>query len=140
MKPLSRTAKKLLIVDDLEGVREVYTELFNPYFEIKAAERGEEALELFHSFQPDVVYLDIHLEGTSASLQGPALLRLMKMKRPGVLICIISSDSSREDELIQAGADAFFDKDPSRGQLFDFLIARGLLEVVQDLTRNGPCS
>lgn len=123
--------KKLLIVDDLEQVLEAYAELFCPYFEIKTAPTGEMALELFRSFHPEVIFLDVQLDGTNMAFQGPRLLKIFKSEKPETLVCIITANPELEKILIEEGADAFFDKLVSRGKIIDFLITKGILDPVQ---------
>lgn len=53
---------KILIVDDETGITNLFLELMSDMgYEVKAAEDGEEALEIIPSFRPDIVVTDIHM-------------------------------------------------------------------------------
>ncbi|PIQ87532.1 MAG: hypothetical protein COV74_00225 [Candidatus Omnitrophica bacterium CG11_big_fil_rev_8_21_14_0_20_45_26] len=124
--------KRVLLVDDVEEIRIAHAELLLPFFDVQVAETGERALQIFNSFKPDLVILDIELIGTSPALQGPDLLGLMKEALGDVVICMVSGRSDLKKKMILLGADAFFEKPVSRGELFDFLIGVGLLDTVNE--------
>ncbi|MFQ6617783.1 MAG: response regulator [Fidelibacterota bacterium] len=55
-------SKKLLIVDDFVDLLEIYKEFFEMSgFSVKTAVSGEEALEIFNDFSPDVIITDISM-------------------------------------------------------------------------------
>ena len=67
--------KRILLVDDEEGIQLLYREEFEDEgFEVISAYNGEEALEKFSSESPDLVILDINMPGMS----GIEVLRRMK--------------------------------------------------------------
>ena len=67
--------KRILLVDDEEGIQLLYREEFEDEgFEVISAYNGEEALEKFSSEAPDLVILDINMPGMS----GIEVLRRMK--------------------------------------------------------------
>ena len=56
--------QKILIVDDDNHIAELISlYLEKEMFETKIAEDGDEALEYFESFQPDLILLDLMLPG-----------------------------------------------------------------------------
>ena len=56
--------QKVLIVDDDSNIAEIISlYLIKEMFETKVAEDGYEALELFESFEPDLIILDLMLPG-----------------------------------------------------------------------------
>ncbi len=122
----------LLIVEDHEELRNHYRELFGDYFKMFDTGMGEEALTLFRTLAPEVVLLDVNLEGTASELQGPALLKIMKEESPETLVCMMTFDFWRKEELLSEGADFFTNKLNPRGELFDFFISKGLIEPIQD--------
>ncbi len=67
-------ALKLLLVDDDETNVQILEETFHEAFDIKVAYTGEEAVKLFHSFNPDAVLLDIMLPG----IDGQEVLRRIR--------------------------------------------------------------
>ena len=67
--------KKILLVDDEEGIQLLYREEFEDEgYLVTSAMNGEEALEKFTSESPDLVILDINMPG----MNGIEVLRQMK--------------------------------------------------------------
>ncbi len=67
--------KKILLVDDEEGIQLLYREEFEEDgYKVVSAYNGEEALDIFTNQQPDLVILDINMPGMS----GIEVLRRMK--------------------------------------------------------------
>ena len=67
--------KRILLVDDEEGIQLLYREEFEEEgFEVISAYNGDEALVKFSSEQPDLVILDINMPG----MNGIEVLRRMK--------------------------------------------------------------
>ncbi|BDU69532.1 hybrid sensor histidine kinase/response regulator [Geothrix oryzae] len=56
-------AKVLVVDDDPLARRGLRAMLERGYYEVETAEGGEQALEKLSSFQPDLVLLDIHMDG-----------------------------------------------------------------------------
>jgi signal transduction histidine kinase len=56
-------AKVLVVDDDPLARRSLRAMLERGYYEVETAEGGEQALEKLSSFQPDLVLLDIHMDG-----------------------------------------------------------------------------
>ncbi len=122
--------KRLLIVDDLDQIRDAFRFVLEDYFEVWDFAKSDAALESFRTFHPDVVFLDIGINGSSPTLQGPDLLRIMKEERKETVICMVSAYEHLEREMLEQGADGFIKKPCGRGELFDFLIAKGLMKPV----------
>ena len=53
----------MLIVDDDDMNREILQEIFDDNFELIQAESGEAALEIIPEFKPDIVLLDVMMNG-----------------------------------------------------------------------------
>lgn len=67
--------KRILLVDDEEGIQLLYREEFEEEgYEVVSAYNGDEALEEFTKQPPDLVILDINMPGMS----GIEVLRRMK--------------------------------------------------------------
>ena len=67
--------KKILVVDDEENIRLLYEDEFTEMgYEVLAVASGEEALELIQRERPDLVTLDIRMEGQD----GIETLRMIK--------------------------------------------------------------
>ncbi len=80
--------KKILLVDDEEGIQLLYREEFEDEgFEVASAYNGEEALELFKKDPPDLVILDINMPG----MNGIEVLRQMKEMKPDLPVILSSA-------------------------------------------------
>lgn len=80
--------KKILLVDDEENIRFIYSEEFtDDGYEIIAAENGIEALKLFEQERPDLVILDIQMPG----MNGIEVLRRMKTLNAEVPVILSSA-------------------------------------------------
>lgn len=73
---IARTAPRVLVVDDDDGIRDVVDIALNLVggFDVTCASSGEEALSLLDDHSFDVVVLDVMMPG----LDGPSTLRRMR--------------------------------------------------------------
>ena len=109
---------RLLIADDHTVLRQALAQVLNaePDFEIVAeAADGQQAVDLTHQHQPDVVILDINMpylngvEATKAIMQMP--------NPPHIIILTMSEDDEQMLEAIRAGAKGYFLKNSDISQL-----------------------
>jgi two-component system, NarL family, response regulator DevR len=126
----SMTAIRLLIVDDhpllRAGLRTVH-EMAPDIHLVGEAKDGAEALAAVRAMLPDVVLLDIRLQGES----GIDVCRTLKAAAPSVRVLFLTSYA--DDQLIlsalEAGADGYLLKESDTRRLVDAIreIARGEL-------------
>ena len=105
---------RILLVDDSPLMRRLLSEIFGAAgdFEIAQARNGLEALELLHSFKPDVITLDIQMP----EMDGLACLDRIMLERPCPVIMVSSLTDAGAAETLEAmalGAVDFIAK-PSR--------------------------
>jgi len=115
---------KLILVDDHQLVRAGIANLLlnEEGFEIIGeASDAEGFFELLHELQPDVVLLDIALQG----LSGIDITKKLHSKYPSIRIVILSMHTSEEFifNAINAGARAYIPKNTSRKELIDAIFA-----------------
>ena len=56
--------QKILIVDDDSNIAELISlYLTKEFYEVQIVEDGEQALQVFHTFQPNLILLDLMLPG-----------------------------------------------------------------------------
>ena len=80
--------KKILLVDDEESIRFIYSEeLRDEGYEVIAAPNGDEGLILFERENPDLVILDIQMPG----IDGVEVLRRMKNISPQIPVILSSA-------------------------------------------------
>lgn len=96
---------QVLIVDDHPAYRQRLESAAQArgFQVLPHCDRTEDAIEAFHSSQPDVVILDLHISGTT---DGVSLCQLMVDLRHGVRVVVSSgfSDPDLMDRAFQAGA------------------------------------
>lgn len=95
---------KLLVVDDEKNIRKLYeTELTREGYQVTTAESAEEALDLIEKAPPDLVVLDIRLEG----MDGIDCLRTIMEKRRDLPVILNSAYSTYKQDFASWMADAY---------------------------------
>lgn len=80
--------KRILLVDDEEGIQLLYREEFEDEgYDVASAYSGDEAIEKFTQNPPDLVILDINMPGMS----GIEVLRRMKEINPDLPVILSSA-------------------------------------------------
>lgn len=88
--------KKILLVDDEEGIQMLYREeLEDDGYEVISAYTGEEGLQKFKDVSPDLVILDIQMPG----MNGIETLRQMKMINPELPVILSSAYNEYKQDL-----------------------------------------
>lgn len=109
---------KVLIVDDHAIVRAGLRALLSgePDMQLVGeATNGEEAIQLAHMANPDVIVLDLSMPG----LDGIQVTRRLKGERPGVRILILTvhEDEALLREAMRAGASGYIIKHAAENEL-----------------------
>ncbi|HHO54786.1 MAG TPA: response regulator transcription factor [Trueperaceae bacterium] len=110
----------LIVVDDHELVREGICNFLETKDDLKVlaqASSGYEAIDLVRQHQPDIVLMDLRMEG----LDGVEATRIIKEQNPRIRVIILSS--YHDDEYIfpalRAGANSFILKDIGAQELVE---------------------
>lgn len=101
--------KKILIVDDQQGIRMLLSEVFkNEGFETLLASNGAEAVQIFENNMLDCVLLDMKIPG----MHGLEILKKIKEVYADLPVIMMTGDSDKEvmNEAENCGADYFFAK------------------------------
>lgn len=98
-------AKKILIVEDEEILRNAYVSIFHTEkFTVSEASNGKEALGKIKSFQPDIILLDILMP----IMNGLEFLKIAQIKEshPNTKVLVLSnlSDKGTIDSVLLLGA------------------------------------
>jgi two-component system, OmpR family, phosphate regulon response regulator PhoB len=97
------TEKTILIVDDDPDIRDVIRmRLERSSYRVIEAGDGKEALQLIHSYLPDVVLLDWQIPG----VQGDQLLKTLKTDKTfdSIKVIIITGEDEAAKDALQHGA------------------------------------
>jgi two-component system, chemotaxis family, protein-glutamate methylesterase/glutaminase len=91
---------RLLITDDSALMRRVLEDIFREEgdFDIRVARNGTEAVELVHSFDPQVVTLDVQMPG----MDGLTCLRKIMIEAPRPVVMISSLTAEGADATLEA--------------------------------------
>jgi len=106
---MNQPAIRVLIVDDEAAIRRALKPpLVELGFQIHEASRGEEALQLLHSTQVDVVLLDINMPG----IGGIETLRRIRAASPRLPVLMVTVLDAEEEkvEALELGADDYITK------------------------------
>lgn len=115
---------RLLLVDDEARVRQGLRMCMagEPDFDvIGEAEEGEEAVSLAGQLHPDVVVLDLRMNGLDGI--GAALRLSVSEPSSRVVILSLQDDSSTRREALASGASAFVGKQEGIARLFEVIRA-----------------
>jgi len=104
--------KKILIVDDDAGIRElVDTTLRSDDYQIFQAENGEQAIELAKAEKPDLIIMDIMMPGDVDGLETTQILKNdPETKNCQIIMLTGRGQKDDREKSLEAGADDFFAK------------------------------
>ncbi len=123
---------RLLIVDDNRDNRELLAQLFHPLgFELRQAENGQQALEIWQSFQPDLILMDMQmpvLNGYDATQRIRQRVKSQgdetpaaKFKNPIIIALTASSFVQDKARILAAGCNDFLSKPFLEADLFGMI-------------------
>ncbi|MBI5198445.1 MAG: response regulator [Nitrospirae bacterium] len=113
--------KKILIVDDSEHTRKSLKDILekNNFNVVGEATSGAEAIKLFNSLSPDMVFLDIIMP----QLGGIETLRMLRSLNKDVKIIMVSALDSidRVKECMKAGANHYILKPFEESKIIEII-------------------
>jgi len=120
---------KLLLVDDEKGITDLLTDFFTSRgFSARAANNGDDALAEIKSERPDIVFLDIKMEG----LGGLEALEMIKAIDPTIKVVMLTMHDETEiiERAKELGADEYVTKPLKVGYL-----EKVVMKKVEELTK-----
>ncbi|NOQ34616.1 MAG: transporter substrate-binding domain-containing protein [Methylococcaceae bacterium] len=107
---------RILIVDDSEINRLLLEELLSIGFEIKQAENGQEAIELWKQWQPQLILMDMNMP----VMNGYEATRQIKLLSKQTVIIAVTTSVSKEQkqEILKVGCDSFVTKPYKEADIF----------------------
>lgn len=100
---------KILIVEDEDSIRKfVRVNLEMENYEVEEAESGEKALEVYETFKPDIVLLDIMLPG----IDGFQVCKYLRQDERELGIIMLTAKNQDIDKIqgLEAGSDDYISK------------------------------
>lgn len=87
------TVKKLLVVDDQQGIRFLISEIFQEEgFNVAEAGNYEEAIRIAKKFMPDIALVDMKL-GNNNAYDGGDIIKELKQHIPELIPIVVTADS-----------------------------------------------
>lgn len=104
--------KKILIVDDGAGIRElVDMTLRSDDYQIFQAESGEKAIEITRAEKPDLIIMDIMMPGGMDGLEATRIIKNdPETKDSAIIILSGKAQEAERKKGFAAGADDYFTK------------------------------
>lgn len=123
---MDKNKRKILIIDDEEGIRDQFKWSLKQDYEVLVAGNAEEGIELFKSEHPDLVVSDIALS-ENGDQDGLQLFEDIQLLDSKVKVIIITGNEQRElaFKAVQMGAYDFYKK-PIDLQEFKIILKRAL--------------
>lgn len=98
---------KILIADDIEGVRRMLTQSLEDEHQIVQANNGLEAVRLAQTESPEIVILDLDMP----IMDGVEAARQIKQQGPAIkIIAMTGQHNSENARLVKEICDAFLEK------------------------------
>ena len=113
---------RILIVDDKWANRQLLIKLLNPLgFELKEAENGQQAIDLWNEWQPHLIWMDMRMP----VMDGYEAMQHIKAHTKGQAIAIIALTASVLEEeravVLDAGCDDFLRKPFRDSDIFELM-------------------
>jgi len=113
---------KILIVDDEELNRKLLFELLKPLnFEIKEGNNGQEAIEIWESWQPDLIFMDLKMPAMNGN-EATKLIRKKENQKNAKIIAISAGAFLEElPKILASGCNDVISKPFDNLQIFETL-------------------
>jgi CheY-like chemotaxis protein len=120
VRDLKGNGEQILVVEDEKVTNELLSSSFKNFFsDVYSSFDGDEALEIYSKVKPDVVFVDIIMEG----MDGIELSRRIREENPNQIIIVISAsnDIERISESIEVGVNSFVQKPIDTKKIIELL-------------------
>ncbi|CAK8723183.1 hypothetical protein KKHLCK_12495 [Candidatus Electrothrix laxa] len=110
---------RLLVVEDIVENRRILVKLFNSVgFRVKEAPNGARGIEIYHTWQPDLIWMDIRMP-VMDGYEATRKIRKTKAGKEVVIIALTAQAFGNErEEALKAGCNDFISKPYSEEELF----------------------
>jgi two-component system nitrogen regulation response regulator NtrX len=107
-KEMENLSKRILVVDDDQGILDSFEVLLGDRYDLVKAENGYEALRILEANPPHLMFLDIKMPG----LDGIDILKRLQedQKKVGVVVITATDQEKTEEEAKSLGVIDFLKK------------------------------
>ncbi len=115
-------AYRILIAEDQQENRFLLEKLMEPLgFPVKMAENGEQAVQLFQSFQPHLIWMDRRMPVMDGMEAAKKIRQLPGGDKVKIIAVTASAFMEQRDEMLQAGMDDFVRKPYRFNEIYESL-------------------
>ena len=111
--------KKVLVVDDEDLLRDLLVQIIqNSGYQVEQAKDGEKAFEVYQSFHPNIVIMDIvmpNIDGINATE------KILKYDPKAIIVALTSFSSTKGDDIIRAGVKEVIGKPVKSAELIEVI-------------------
>ena len=115
-----QTQYKILVVDDIEVNRLLLVNILSPLgFQVQEAKNGQEAINLWESWQPHLIWMDLRMP----VMDGYTATKHIKAQGGNTIILALTANVRQDDRnvVLNAGCDDFYTKPFDEQTIFDAL-------------------
>lgn len=113
---------RILVVDDYAEARRLLVRLLSPLgFEVREAADGQEAVDLWRQWQPDLIWMDMRMPVVDGREAARRIRAVQPGPRPVIIALTASSFEGKREEVLAAGCDDFLRKPFPEAKLFGLL-------------------
>ena len=118
-------AFRILIVEDMEASRKLLNNLLQPLgFEVRTAANGQEGLEVWESWQPHLIFMDMRMpviDGSTATREIKSRIAQNAADKYRIVALTASAFEEDREDLLRAGCDDFVHKPFRETTIFEVL-------------------
>jgi len=113
---------RLLVVDDRETTRQLLVKLLGPLgFEMREAVNGQEAVEIWESWKPHLIWMDIRMPVMDGYEATRRIKAAGKDRAPVIVALTASAFQEDRETILSAGCDDVVRKPFRKNEIFDML-------------------
>jgi signal transduction histidine kinase/CheY-like chemotaxis protein len=131
---------RLLVVEDVDASRKLLIEILQPWFEVREAVNGQQAIEIWEEWKPHLIWMDIRMP-VMDGLEATRRIKAQAKDHPApIIVALTASPFEEERETILAeGCDDFIRKPVREADIFDALTKHlGVRFVYEAIEQEKP--
>ncbi|MCP4539703.1 MAG: PAS domain S-box protein [Chloroflexi bacterium] len=133
---------RLLVVEDIDASRKLLAEILRPWFEVREAVNGQEAIEIWEEWKPHLVWMDIRMpvmDGLEATQRIKTQAQAEDQLMPIIVALTASPFEEERKGILSKGCDDFMRKPVREVDIFDALTRHlGVRFVYEEIEKEKP--